>query len=223
VTKWKKIAAAVGAMVGGYLLVAAVVALALPLEVPPEALRPHAGDMVASSWEKVEQRFLEQRGENLYSELTLKEGSGGPPLHYHTGFDEGGEVTEGTLSLELGGKVLTFEKGQTLHIPAGVLHRPFVQPGKHAVLRGEIPQIFAACLSQMYGTLDAAGGPGPGMMLHLSMSRAYCDTHVAPLPAEKVLFFLLNPIARVAGYKSYYPERGPKRAVSSETVAATRE
>jgi mannose-6-phosphate isomerase-like protein (cupin superfamily) len=220
---WKKLGAAVGVVVGGYLLVATVVALALPTEVPPEALWPRAGDTIGSTWEKMEQTFLEQRGENLYSVLTIHEGAGGPPLHYHVGFDEAFEVVEGTVALELDGKVLTFEAGQQGRVPAGVLHRPFSKDGKRAVLRGEIPQIFAACLSQMYGTLDAAGGPGPGMMLHMSMSRAYCDVHVAPRPAEKVLFFLLNPIARVAGYQSYDPARGPKRAAKSETVAATRE
>lgn len=208
----KRVAVVGGAVVGGYLLVAAVVALAFPLELPGEELRPRAGDTIASTWEKVEQTFIEQRGDTLVGELTILEGAGGPPPHYHLGFDEDFEVIEGTMALELDGQVLTYQAGQKGKIPAGKVHRPFSPGGKRAVLRGELPRLFATCLSQMYGTLDQAGGPGPGMMLHLAMTHPYCDSHVAPLPVEKALWFALGPIARVAGYKSFYPERAPKRA-----------
>jgi mannose-6-phosphate isomerase-like protein (cupin superfamily) len=214
----KKLLKIVGATVAVYLGVATVVAIALPLDIPGEALRPRAGDVFSSKWEKVEQKILSERGEMLVGEVTLFEGAGGPPPHYHATFDEDFEVVEGTLALEFDGKVLTFEAGQRHSIPAGIVHRPYSPGAKRAVLRGEIPRIFVTCLSQLYGTMDQ-GGPGPGMMLQLAMSHPYCDTHVAPIPVEKALWFLLNPIARLAGYKSFYPERAPKHEAAPVTAS----
>src|SRR5687768_5210681 len=97
----KRLVLAVGAVAGGYLAIATVVAIALPLEIPGEELQPRPGDVIASKWEKVEQTFLEQRGEKLRGELRLLEGAGGPPPHYHATFDEDFEVIEGSVALEL--------------------------------------------------------------------------------------------------------------------------
>lgn len=209
--RFKKVLVGVGALAGGYLAVAAVLAVALPLEVPGEPLRPRAGDEFGSTFEKVDQKILEDRGDKVFAEVTLHEGAGGPPLHYHEGFAEDFEVVEGELALEFDGEVLTLKAGEKHSIPPGVMHRPFTPGGRRAVIRGEVPRIFATCLSQLYGTMDESG-PGPGMMLQLAMSHTYCDTHVAPMPVESVMWFLLNPVARLSGYESFYPDRAPKRA-----------
>jgi mannose-6-phosphate isomerase-like protein (cupin superfamily) len=197
------------AVLAAYVMLAAGMFFGLARPTPPEELWPKPGDLLVSKAEKVEQRILERRGDNLYSELIVLPGAGGPPPHVHQGFTEAFEVTEGILSIEVNGETKTLRAGERFAFEPGVVHKPFNPGTERAVVRGEIPRKFAACLAQLYGFMDSNRGPPP---LQIALSFDYCDTHVGPPAVEKVLWAALGPIARLSGLKSYDPEYAAKPA-----------
>lgn len=47
---------------------------------------------------------------------------GGPPLHYHPGFDEAFYVTEGVLTLRIGDRIHELSPRSSALVPAGTIH-----------------------------------------------------------------------------------------------------
>jgi len=136
------------------------------------------------------------------------------------GFDEAFEVAEGTLAFIVDGKKRTLSKGDKVTVPAGTAHKFFNETDSRALIAGEnavMPAVFAGYLSQLYGFLDAsqANQRPPRILLQLSMWYPHFDSTLAegPPPAVlKAMFWLLQPPARLLGYKNFYEEYRPERS-----------
>ncbi|MEZ5561057.1 MAG: cupin domain-containing protein [Pseudomonadales bacterium] len=185
--------------------------LVFPLPPPDPETFPRAGDVLSSEIEGFEQRVLAVEDGWIVSELRLVPGAGGPPQHYHREFVEVFPVVQGTLHVELEDRIVEVPAGEVLRIEAGVAHRPFNPTAEPVLVAGgakAIPVTFAACLVQMYSMMEETGN-GPRMLLQLAVNDPICDTHLAAVPkwSESLLRVGLGPLARMAGYRNYYPER----------------
>jgi mannose-6-phosphate isomerase-like protein (cupin superfamily) len=183
-----------------------------PLPAPDPATFPVAGDRYASTREGFASEVTAVTADGwITSRLTIRPGAAGPPRHLHHTFDETFVVEQGVLTLDVGDATRTIRTGDTVRIAAGTPHRPHNPSGDTVVVASDVPvmpQSFAACLQQLYPVLDAKGD-GPALLLQMSVIDPICDTHLAdvPAPVMRLLSFLVAPIARVVGYRNYYPER----------------
>jgi mannose-6-phosphate isomerase-like protein (cupin superfamily) len=186
--------------------------VAAPMDPPDPRTFPRAGDRFASRVEGFSQEVLrvDERG-RVSLRLVIAPGASGPPRHRHQGFTERFTVREGSLSIEVGPRVLRLAAGESLEIAPGVAHRPF-NPGATPVIveaDAAMPVTFSACLAQLYKIMD--GHPdarGRSMPLQLSVNDAQCDTHLDAMPpaVERALPWIVGPWARLAGYRAWYRE-----------------
>lgn len=183
-----------------------------PLPPPDPATFPRPGDRLVSRSEGFAQTIVSVGADGrIASELVLAPGAAGPPKHWHEGFTEIFEVREGTLVIEIGDETRRLGPGERVSIPPGTPHRPHNPGATPVIVVGDsvMPLTFAACLPQIYAIMDGVpAAKGRGMPLQLSVQDAICDTHLAdmPRPVAWALPLLLGPVARVAGYRNYYPE-----------------
>lgn len=204
------------ALVCGGLVVVQLVAMGVHQAMPEAAPRtetfPRVGDRFASRAEGFAQEIVDVDAEGRASlRLVLAPGAVGPPKHRHETFTERFTVAEGTLSLELGERVVTLSAGESVEIAPGLAHRPFNATAAPVVVTGDaaMPLSFAACLVQLYKIIDAhPDARGRVMPLQLAVSDAACDTHVDAMPpaVEQGLKQIVGPWARLAGYRAWYPE-----------------
>ena len=169
------------------------------------------GDVFYSTAEKVKQTVLKQENGFVYCTAAIEPFAPGPPVHIHTDFDEVFEITNGELSMLVNGETKKIRPGQSLLIPKGTPHKPFNETADTIYTKGYIafPEKFAFGLAQVYGLLDKdpSFGKSAGTMLQIIMlNNSGFDSYLEKPPVfiQKLTGFLLTPIARLAGYKSYY-------------------
>jgi quercetin dioxygenase-like cupin family protein len=182
-----------------------------PLPPPDPRTFPRAGDRFVSRAENVEAEVLAIEDGWVVLRSVLGAHAAGPPLHTHVGFDEYITPVEGVLHVELRDRVIQLQPGETLHVPAGLAHRPFNPAPTPVVLQGSRPAMplsFAASLVQQYRIMDERGTAPLTMMLQISVLDPIADTQLARVPtlARHVIGFVLAPAARLLGYRNYYPE-----------------
>ncbi len=172
------------------------------------------GQQFYSKTEGFKQTVVKQENGNVYCSLQIDPFADGPPPHVHTTFDETFQVKNGSLSVWVDGKVVRVQPGDTLFVPRGTPHRPFNETADTINVKGEVafPEKFAYHLLQVYGIMDdnPAIVKSPKMILQMSLlwSRGF-DSYVGdgpPVAMQKVVGFLLTPMARMIGYKSYYKQ-----------------
>ncbi len=190
-------------------LAALVVHHALPQAgLRPDTL-PRAGDRFASRTEGFAEEVVDvDTAGHVSVRVVLAPGAAGPPRHHHKTFAERFTVTEGTLTLELGDRVVTLAAGESVEIAPGLGHRPFNPGPTPVVVVSSMPTSFAACLVQIYKIIDGhPDAEGRVMPLQLAVNDDACDTHVDAMPplVEGGLKLVLAPWARLAGYRAWYP------------------
>ena len=136
--------------------------------------------------------------------------SPGPPEYVHTSFAENVAVAEGTLSLLFQGQRRVVRAGETLLVPPGTPHKSFNETGSRVVVRGPLepeyamPELFSVFLAQAYGFFDESpsNNQPPKALLQMSRFSPKYDSWLAsiPVPAQKTLFFIIRPAARLFGY-----------------------
>ena len=176
------------------------------------------GDHFVSEWEGIEQTVVRREGDRLFIDLLIRPHSPGPPEHIHTDFEEVFEVTSGTLSILVNGEKYILHPGEPITIPPGTPHKPFNETDSVGIVSSEtlsLPLDFAVYLSQVYGYLDASpeNDEMPGVMLQMSLFNQHFDSWLAdgpPIAIQKTMGFLVRPLARLVGYKNYYPEYSPR-------------
>lgn len=183
-----------------------------PLSPPDSATYPGKGEEFGSTYEGFHIRIIDIIDDYAVMELLVEPGAIGPPLHYHKGFAEVFEVTEGTLHIELADRIIQIGPGDSYRVEPFTAHRPFNPDTSQVVVTSDkpvIPQSFAACLEQVYPVLDREQGFSPGMALQMSVIDPICDTHLAeaPKPIITGMNLLMAPAARLLGYKNYVPKR----------------
>ncbi len=182
-----------------------------PLPAPDPRTFPIAGDRLVSTTEGVEMEIVDVRDGLASVRAVLAPNAGGPPLHTHAGFDETFAPTEGVLHVELADRVVILQPGESLHVPAGTAHRPF-NPGTARVViettEPALPVSFVASLAQLYSVMDHRGHDSVTMLLQLSIIDPIADTALAWVPAsvQRAFRVALAPIARLRGFRNYYPE-----------------
>ena len=197
----------------------------------PESI-PEVGHVFHSDSEGFTQRILQREQGLIWSELTMDPHAPGPPAHVHTTFPERFRVERGTVSVLLGDEVVQLHAGEEYLVEPGVPHRPFNETDQEAVVMGPLtpeyalPERFGVFLSQAYGFFDAApeNGRPPRALLQMSRWSPAYDSWLAgpPVAVQRAAFWVVGPVARLLGFRSYYPEYAPARVARGDLSAAAR-
>jgi mannose-6-phosphate isomerase-like protein (cupin superfamily) len=196
-----------------------------PEKIPEVSNYFRPGQVFYSKAEGAHQTVLRQEGGIVYCHAVLDPYAPGPPKHTHRDFDEYFAIENGELSMWFGNEVKKIHPGETLRIPKGVPHKPFNETSESITVAGEIPfpEKFAFFLCQIYGAFDKnpkLSHPFHAIMQISLFQRAGFDSYIADGPPEaiqKLTGFMVTPLARLMGYKSYYPEFGPTAAAEVVT------
>jgi mannose-6-phosphate isomerase-like protein (cupin superfamily) len=140
-----------------------------------------------------------------YLKVTIKPMAEGPPEHIHNTFDEFFTVEKGTLSLKINGQIKKLKSCESIKIPKGTAHKPFNETGEIVILNDStnssstMPCEFAYGLAQLYPVMDKYGEKSPKVLLKLAALGNDFDTWApdAPIPAQKLIRWLLGPSARL--------------------------
>lgn len=160
------------------------------------------------------QRVVKQENGFVYCSLQVDPFAEGPPVHIHMDFDETFEIDNGEISLWVDGEVKKLKPGEKLLIPRGTPHKPYNETADTIHITGPavFPEKFAYHLVQVYGfmdnTPDFAKSPKTMMQMSLFTSAGF-DSYVGdgpPVFMQRAVSFVLVPIARLAGFRSFYPE-----------------
>lgn len=211
----KKMALYLFIFISGYLSVGYLFHLIIFPEKKPEVnnyFKPD--DRFYSKVEGFKQHVQKQENGYVYCSLELEPLAEGPPRHIHTTFDEVFEVENGTLTVWVDGEIKYLSPGEKLVIPKGVPHKPYNETTEPIKVKGSIafPEKFAYHLPQVYGVLEKNPDfvNSSGMILQMALfTTAGFDSYVAdgpPVAVQKLTGFMAAPLARLMGYKSYYPE-----------------
>jgi mannose-6-phosphate isomerase-like protein (cupin superfamily) len=185
-----------------------------PENKPPVTTYFKQGQELYSKTEGFRQTVLKQENGHVFCSLIIEPFADGPLKHIHTGFDEYFQISNGELTVWVDGKIKKLYPGETLHVPKGTPHKPYNETADTIHMKSSIafPEKFAFYLSQVYGIMDntPAFGKSPKTALQMAMiSTAGFDSYVAegpPVVVQKLMAFLITPLARLLGYKSYYKE-----------------
>jgi mannose-6-phosphate isomerase-like protein (cupin superfamily) len=182
---------------------------------PPDFLYPRVGQVIHSEAEGFTSRIIKTDKNDTWLELTLAPHAPGPPRHVHTRFAEDFIVAKGVLSLRVGGEIKQLRPGEHFLVQPGVVHQPFNATNEEVVVRGPLtpeyalPRDFVLFLCQIYGFIDESPvhARPPAILLQASIFAPRYDSWLAdsPLLVQRVEFTLLRPLARLLGYRSYYP------------------
>ncbi len=142
----------------------------------------------------------------------------GPPEHIHENFEERFTVREGEINILINGEKKTLRAGETISVPPMTPHKPFNETDRIAVIQSDqdtnsLPAEFGYYLSQMYPIMDREVGDLE-MIMQLSAFGNEMDTWLAngpPIIVQRAMRILMEPTARLLGYKNYYPEHRPHR------------
>ncbi len=178
------------------------------------------GDKLLSRFEGFDQTVLAVNGDWMHTRLEVRPNSPGPPEHFHAEFTENFTVKSGTLSILINGEKRTLRAGESISIPPMTRHRPFNETSETVIVESDDPKTlpvkFGYFLSQMYGFMDShENGPSvPQMLMQLSVYGNDADSWIAdgpPLVVQKAMRTLMEPTARLMGYRNYYEQYRPRR------------
>ena len=158
------------------------------------------------------QTAADTNGELLQLEVFQRVGAKGPVEHYHTGQEERFEVVSGVMHALVGGREVRLGPGERVVIPAGTPHRWWNggQEELHVVAEVrpalQVERFFETIFGLARdGKTDADGAPS---FLQIALFASAYDIWVPkpPRPLQRALFAVLAPIARLRGYRAWYPE-----------------
>ena len=170
------------------------------------------GQEFYSKAEGFRQKVAKQENGFVHGHLEVEPFAGGPPKHIHDGFDETFEIENGELTVWVNGEIKKLRPGQVLHIPKGTPHKPYNETADTIRLKGSFafPEKFAFQLPQVYGYVDDnpdfAKSPKTIFQMALFQGAGF-DSYLAegpPVFAQKTMGFVVSPLARLLGFRSYY-------------------
>ena len=187
----------------------------------PQMAYPMVGQVFRSDTEGLTQRVVKIDDEYIWSELTLHPHATGPPPHVHTTFAERFIVAEGEVSVLVNGETKVLRAGEEFLVEPGVIHQPFNATGTKAIVLGPLtpayalPRDFGVFLTQAYGFFDEspANGRLPRALLQMSRFSPRYDSWLGgpPLFLQRATYWVLGPVARLMGYRSYYERYSPQQ------------
>jgi quercetin dioxygenase-like cupin family protein len=159
----------------------------------------------------------ESKGKVLRFDFCVRPQGAPPVRHLHPNQEETFEMKKGRLKVEVNGKISHLQAGERITIPKGAPHQWWNDGDEEAnltvtftpALNTEtfLEQFFGLCNS---GKAKADGTPQ--FMQIMAMANTY-EIYVAgpPLPIQKVMSITLGGLARLVGYKQFYPEYSPAK------------
>jgi quercetin dioxygenase-like cupin family protein len=159
----------------------------------------------------------ESKGNVLRFDFCVRPYGALPVRHLHPNQEETFEMKKGRLKVEVNGKSSHLQAGERITIPKGAPHQWWNDGDEEAnltvtftpALNTEtfLEQFFGLCNS---GKAKADGAPK--FMQIMAMANTY-EIYVAgpPLLIQKVMSIILGGLARLVGYKHFYPEYSPAR------------
>lgn len=182
-----------------------------PLKPPKLDHYFQAGMSVYSKWEGLTQTVIKQVDNKVYSELRLDPGAAGPPEHLHTGFDEWFVVEKGTLTVKVNGQTSQAVAGDRIFFPKGQYHCFCNQTEEEVIIKCDseeayLPATFAYTLFMFYPVMDSTSSLKPlHIFLKMSVFGDIFDSYVkeAPVQMQRAIKKILQPYARILGYKLY--------------------
>jgi mannose-6-phosphate isomerase-like protein (cupin superfamily) len=147
-----------------------------------------------------------------FDQFLLKPRAGYSPTHIHLRTEERFEVISGTAAYTLGGRDLTAGPGEVVEVPRGTLHRnPWNRDGGELHLLRTVTPPSGAEL--FYETFYGLARDGKGLDLwqaaltsHHIRSETYFFPPNVPIPIQRAALPLVAWLARLRGYRPYYPE-----------------
>ena len=142
-------------------------------------------------------------GERVVVDLELVAGGKVPGVHVHPNQEEKFEVTQGTMKFRYGMKKIVAEAGETVVVPAGVIHDFRNAGDETAHVRVTISP--ALKMEEMFETNVALANDGKvmksGMPKPLELAlfvRKFEDEVQAPFPPHPVVRAVTAPLAAIA-------------------------
>lgn len=196
--------------------------IVFPEPEPGSELIPRVGQVFRSGTEGFTQRIMRRENGFIWSELTMEPHAPGPPPHVHTSFSERFRVERGIVSVRHGEDIVQLHAGEELLLAPGIVHKPFNETDQIAVVSSPLtpdyalPERFGIFLSQAYGFFDRApeNGLPPRALLQMSRFSPAYDSWLGgpPVMLQRAAYWVIGPIARLLGYRTYYAEYGPAQA-----------
>lgn len=156
----------------------------------------------------------ESRGERLEADLYVKPGGAVATEHIHPTIEEWFTVVSGRVGFRMDGQESIAEPGERLYVPAGMTHDWWNAGDEeaHVVVEIQPGARFEEAICNMFGLAQDGKTNAKGMpnILQLAVfAREFEDVMYLSRPprlVQKVLFGLLAPVARLAGYRGSYPK-----------------
>ena len=131
-----------------------------------------------------------------------------PVRHVHPRQTETFEVIQGNLKIECSGTIRVLGPGETFTVAKGKPHQWWNSADdKDLEMRVTMTPArnWETQMEQVFGIMNAKGKLS--FLQIMAMANTY-EMYVAgpPLPLQKIMSFLLYPLARLKGIKEYYPE-----------------
>jgi mannose-6-phosphate isomerase-like protein (cupin superfamily) len=211
----KKIAMILLILFASYLVIGNLLHRVIFPEKSPEVstwFRP--GQEFYSKTEGIRQTVQKQENGHVYCSAEFEPFAGGPPKHIHANFDETFEIENGELTIWVNGEIKKIHPGDVLHIPKGTPHKPYNETADTIRTKGSIafPEKFAFSLVQVYTVADSLPGldrsPKAIFQMALFQSNGF-DAYLyegPPVFIQKATGFVVSPLSRLLGYKSFYKE-----------------
>ncbi len=177
------------------------------------------GQELYSKAEGFRQKIVKQEKGFVHCHLEVEPFAAGPPKHIHENFDETFEIENGELTLWVDGEIKKIRPGQVVRIPKGTAHKPYNETADTIRMNGSFafPEKFAFLLPQVYGFMDNNPdfGRSPKTIFQMALfQNAGFDSYLAdgpPIPVQKAMGFVVSPLARLLGFKSYYEQYGTQK------------
>ena len=188
-----------------------------PEKKPPVSTWFKPGQQLYSKTEGFRQTVIKQENGHVHCSLEMEPYAAGPPKHIHTDFDETFRIENGELTVWVNGEIRKLHPGEVLHIPKGTPHQPYNETADTIRLKEAFafPEKFAFHLVQVYGVMDSqpefAHSPRAILQMPLFQSHGF-DSYIAegpPVFVQKAMGFVVTPLARLLGYRSYYKKYDP--------------
>jgi quercetin dioxygenase-like cupin family protein len=161
-------------------------------------------------------KFLQTAGDTggrlLEMESSLRGHSTEPPLHYHPYQEETFLVLNGQLTVRLNGRQKIYSAGDQFHVPKNTAHSMWNEAETPAVINWRIsPALETEYFFENtfglsnHGKTNDKGMPG---LLQIALIANKYDNifrlSKPPFFLQKIVFFVLTPVAYLSGYRSSY-------------------
>ncbi len=158
-------------------------------------------------------------GELLEVAVTYPPRSSLPPVHYHPSQEETFVVKGGFIRAYFNGEEHVFQDGDVFVVPPGThhqMHNDADEPGK--VIWQTRPAMKTEVFFETVWRLAQDGklnrGGIAGLLQMIVIGQEYRDVFRLAKPPDiiqRILFAIVAPIGRLAGYKGRYPEYSDRK------------